>query len=580
MMRAGGKLRRTSLLLPLVSVAAAMLIGTASGQDLETRPACELLRNRIEAAGFPPRLFVEDEVIYASEALPSFYERRAYRLVWSGNGGPLPQCDSLIIAIWQADREGLHPEDYHLRRIETALTSLRGARHAGPPVDPRLLVDLDLLLTDAFLIYGFHLLEGRLNSGSMDPEWHIEPSEVDLRVMLEDALSRNRIGGALRDLLPRSPCYHDLREVRALYRELVADGGWPVIPEGGRMKRGSKGDRVRLLRDRLAATGDLGAILSRSDVFDEILEDAVRRFQGRHGLVVDGIVGPNTLAALNETAEERLRRIEVNMERWRWLPQGLGDRFIRVNIASFEMDLFEAGEQIMNMRVMVGREYRRTPVFSDTMTYLVLSPYWNIPLNVTLADKLYMIKNDPDYLTREKIEVLDGWGADAMKIDATTVDWSQVTLEDFSWRLRQAPGPMNALGRIKFMFPNRFNVYLHDTPARELFEENTRAFSSGCIRIEKPIELAEYLLRGYPEWTRPSILAAVEKGAEQTVRLLEPIPIHILYCTAWVEDTGEVHFRNDIYERDRAVADALMRLPPTPGEILVPDEPMPGGVEL
>ena len=570
--------RRYGLILtvPAGLIAVAVLVAGVGAQEPETRAvcelACELLRNRIEAAGFPPRLFAGGEVIYASKPLPSFYERRAYRIAWSGNGGPFPQVYDLVAAIRIADREGLRPADYHLRRIEAALGMLPDMHRETQPIDPRLLVDLDLLLTDAFLIYGFHLLDGRLDAESIDPEWHIESSEEDLPRVLEDALGANRVRDALEDLLPRTPCYQRLKDARAGYRRLASDGGWPVIPAGGKLEKGSGGSRVRLLRERLAASGDLAADLVHGEMFDGVLEEAVKHFQTRHGLAVDGIVGPNTLTALNEPVEERLRQVEVNMERWRWLPRSLGDRFIRVNIANFEMDLFEAGEHIMNMRVMVGKDYRRTPVFSDVMTYLVINPYWNVPPKLATQDKLPLIKKDPAYLADQRMRVFSGWGAAAVEIDPSTVDWSWVTAEGFAWRLRQDPGPRNALGQVKFMFPNKFDVYLHDTPSRDLFAQPDRAVSSGCVRLEKPIALAEYLLRGYPEWTRPAILAAIEKGKEQTVRLFEPIPVHVLYCTAWVDDTGEIHFRRDIYGRDKAVADALMSLPPSPEEVMALDE--------
>jgi len=539
--------------------------------------ACELLRNRIESAGFPPRLVVGGEVIYASETLPSFYEQRTYRIAWSGNGGPLPRAHELISSIRKADVDGLRPEDYHLGRIESVLESLPGGSRAGRPLDPALLVDLDLLLTDAFLMYGFHVLDGRLDPESIDPEWHITAPEENLALVLQDALSGNRVTGALSDLLPYTPCYRGLKEARARYKRIASRGGWPFVPEGGKLEVGSGGVRVDSLRARLVASGDLEAGRVEGEGFDRDLEEAVKRFQGRHGLAVDGIVGPKTLAALNETVEARVRQIEVNMERWRWLPRSLGDRFIRINIANFEMELIEAGERIMSMRVMVGKDYRRTPVFSDVMTYLVINPYWNVPRSLAVQDKLPLIKKDPDYLAEQRMRVLDGWGADARELDPSTIDWSEITPETFRWRLRQDPGPWNALGNIKFMLPNKFNVYLHDTPFRDAFDQPDRALSSGCIRLEKPVELAEYLLRGYPEWTRPAIIAAVESGEEKTVRLLEPIPVHMLYCTAWVEDSGEVHFRRDIYGRDSAVADALRSRPPTPEEMMVLDDP--GSVE-
>lgn len=214
------------------------------------------------------------------------------------------------------------------------------------------------------------------------------------------------------------------------------------------------------------------------------------------------------------------------------------------------------------MKVVAGRDYRRTPVFSDKMTYLVLCPYWQVPTGITVKDILPEIRKDPGYLTQKNIKVFQGWGADAREIDPQTVDWSQITAKTFNYRFRQEPGPNNALGRVKFMFPNKFNVYLHDTPSRELFEKTKRAFSSGCIRIEKAIEMAEYVLRGDPKWRRETILAAIEKWTELTVRLPEPIPVHILYWTAWANEDGSIQFRHDIYGRDVLLGEALKEKPP------------------
>ncbi|UCE07671.1 MAG: L,D-transpeptidase family protein, partial [bacterium] len=259
------------------------------------------------------------------------------------------------------------------------------------------------------------------------------------------------------------------------------------------------------------------------------MKESIRKFQQRHGLDVDGAIGTKTLAALNTSVDDRIRQIEVNMERWRWLPQDLGKRHILVNIANFELDVVEDGNQVLTMLVIVGKTYRRTPVFSDKMTYLVLNPYWHVPPNLARQDILPQIKKDSTYLARKKIKVFDSWGADTKEIDPKTIDWSKVTIKNLIYRFRQDPGLENALGRIKFMFPNQFNVYLHDTPSLELFKKMVRDFSSGCIRIEKPIDLAEYVLRGDPKWTRKDILAALAKGVEQTVRLPEPIPIHLLY---------------------------------------------------
>jgi murein L,D-transpeptidase YcbB/YkuD len=524
--------------------------------------ASELLRNRIEAAGYPPQLAVGDEVIYTSKMLPAFYERRAYRLAWSGGDGLLPQIDSLIAAVEDADAQGLRPQDYHLGRIKAAIRALPFRYETRRPVNPGLLADLDLLLTDAFLMYAYHLQAGRLNPETIDPEWYIMRPERDLADVLEAALASNRIRAALEDLLPRDASYRELRRYRSSYLDLAARGGWGEVPPGAKLQKGDRGARVGALRERLEASGYLRCLDGDEDLFDDALQEAVREFQARHGLDTDGVVGPRTLAAINVSPADRARQIEVNMERWRWLPRDLGERYVMINIADFDLRVVEAHEILMEMRVMVGRDYRQTPVFSDVMTYLVLSPYWNVPWSIAVKDKLPLIKENPAYLTQQKIRVFSGWGADAEEIDPLSVDWSEVTPASFKYRLRQDPGPQNALGRIKFMFPNKFNVYLHDTPSRDLFNKTVRAFSSGCIRIEKPLELAEYLLRADPKWTRAALIAAIDKSVEQTVRLPEPIAVHVLYCTAWVDEDGVLQLRDDIYGRDQAILEGLREPPP------------------
>ena len=265
---------------------------------------------------------------------------------------------------------------------------------------------------------------------------------------------------------------------------------------------------------------------------------------------------------MNAPVEDRLRQIELNMERWRWLPQDLGRRHVIVNIAGFDVDVVDAGSVVMSMRAMVGRTYRRTPVFSGSMTYLVLAPFWHVPHSLAVRDQLPLIRRDRQHFSRLGIRVFQGWGADAAEIDPSSVDWSTVTARDFPYRLRQDPGPLNALGRVKFMFPNKFNVYLHDTPSRELFDRPQRDFSSGCIRVERPIELAEFLLAG-TDWSRERIEASIERRREQTIPLSEPVAVHILYWTAWVETDGTLHFRRDIYERDERLANALRAEAPT-----------------
>jgi L,D-transpeptidase YcbB len=527
----------------------------------------EFLRQRIEAAGLPPHITIGEEIIYSSIVLPRFYLNRTFRPAWSDRNGPIPLADSLLHAIRESESEGLHPPDYHLEKIEEILEIIRGRQAGNLPLNHLRLVDLDLLLTDAFLVLGSHLAGGRVDPETFDPEWHPSRRVIDLAGVLEEALEREQIGPVLHGLLPNHPGYSQLREALARYRHIQRNGGWPVIPEGPTMRRGDSGNRVDILRERLLLAGDYQA--NRTNiyaVFDDVIEQAVIRFQERHGLEADGLVGRETLAHMNTPVEQRLRQVLVNMERWRWLPEDLGDRYIIVNIANFELELVERNETIMRMRVIVGRQYRRTPVFTGRMTYLVFSPFWNIPPGISANDILPQVKRNIGYLAENNIRVLEGWGANAGDIDPATVDWSVITARNNPYRFRQDPGPNNALGRVKFMFPNKFNVYLHDTPARELFTRVQRDFSSGCIRVEKPVELAEYLLTDRNEWNRRAIVQAMNGSVERTVSLKRPIPVHLLYWTAWADDTGTIHFRRDIYNRDQRLYEALHIPPPSPAQ--------------
>jgi murein L,D-transpeptidase YcbB/YkuD len=523
----------------------------------------ERIRERTTGTEGSPKIRIGREVIYASVTLPLFYERRDYQPAWTGQEGPDPQAAVLLEAIAGAGGEGLNPAFYHLAKLNRLQDRIQEKLSQERPLDPDQLADFDLLCTDAFLIYGTHLFAGCLNPETIDPEWSSLRADIDLADALEKSLEADDLMETLKRLRPPQPGYIRLRRALAQYRDIVAGGGWPLIPEGPTLHPGDSGDRVMILRRRLRITGDHPREQVRqASMFDETLELAVTRFQWRHGLDPDGVVGPATLGALNVPAEDRLRQLVVNMQRWCWLPHYLGFRHILVNIADFKLDVIETGRIVLSMRVVVGRDYRRTPVFTDQMTHLVLNPYWNIPESIAIEDMLPKIKKDRGYLAAEKIRIFQGWSADARAIDPGKIDWDRVSAGNFPYRLRQDPGPGNALGRVKFMFPNKYNVYLHDTPARQLFHQTERAFSSGCIRVEKPVELAAYLLQMDPAWSRETILAAIENGKERSIPLPEPIAIHLLYWTAWVDQTRTVQFRKDIYDRDRLIGEALNQRPP------------------
>jgi murein L,D-transpeptidase YcbB/YkuD len=492
------------------------------------------------------------ERIHARETLRRVYPARAYAPLWVTEDGPTLEAERF--ADWLAtepDRHGLRPADYHLAPINVLEDDERLAA----------LVDLELALSDGLLMVASHLLAGRLDPETLDAEWLATRRHRDLAPVLEQAASSDAPGAAIEALLPADPAYQALIRRLAELRGLRDAGGWPVIEPGPTLRESDTGPRVAALAARLVASGELD--MHDGDVFDAPLADAVRRYQTRHGLTADAVVGQATLASLNAPIQARIDRLIVNLERWRWLPETLGERYIIVNIAGFKLDLVEDGEAALSMRVVVGTPFRRTPVFSERISYLVLNPSWHVPHRIAITDKLPLIKANPDYLAQQNYALLQGWGADERVIDPATVDWPAVTRNDFPYRLRQAPGPFNALGRVKFMFPNKFSVYLHDTPARELFGRDARAFSSGCIRLERPLDLAETLLAAEPGWSRTAIDAALATGREQTVRLGRPVPVHLLYWTAWVDPAdGTLNFRDDIYGRDTRVLAALREQPP------------------
>ena len=550
----------------------AVLAACASPQTTEDRLVAERIRTRIEAAGVVAELRAGGEPVYASAVLPKFYERRLYRPAWSDAGGPTRLADALVTALRRADLEGLRSQDYHLAGIEAVLKAVRtDDAKRGPALDPDRWAELDLLLTDAFLVYGAHLVAGRVNPETLSPEWVSNRRTADVAVVLEGALASGDIAGAIETLVPPQYGYRRLREALAKDREVAAAGGWPAIPDGVSLRLGDSGGLVAALRQRLRLEGDLGggewqgeapAAQHDADPFDEDVERAVKMFQQRHGLAPDGVVNAATRAELNVPVERRVEQLELNLERWRWLPKDMGRRHIIVNIAAYELEVVEGDSVVLSMRVVVGRPYNRTPVLSDTMRYLVLNPYWHVPRDIATDELLPKVRHSASFFTRSNMRVFPASGPGGREVDPTTVDWSAVSPDRFPFQLRQDPGPRNALGRIKFMFLNKYHVYLHDTPAGALFAEAQRDFSHGCIRIQRPIELAVYLLQD-PLWDRDAILLALDDAVDRSVPLPQPIPIHLLYWTAWAAGDGTIQFRRDIHGRDAPLLKALRAPPPS-----------------
>jgi len=523
----------------------------------------KFIQKRILEAGSSPTIKLRGERLHALDLLKDFYRKRNYQPAWVSIVGPSARVEYLIDTITETDLEGLKPSYYHLQTIITLLGEVLETREKGTEPFANTLADLEILLSDAYLLLGCHFTAGCVNPITLEAEWFAKPKELDVTSVLERALKENRIKESLRDLLPPQVIYGKLRKKLTYYRELAAKGGWPTIAKGKPLKKGVKDNRVIQLRERLVLSGHLSLDKSISEaMFDDTIEKAVILFQKLHGLDTDGVVGYMTLKALNVPVETRVRQIELNMERMRWISRNLGQRYIKVNTADFILNVVEKDHSVLSMKVVVGKPFWHTPVFSAKMTYLVLNPSWNVPRSIAIAEIIPKIQKNINYLKKENMKVIESWRDKAEEIDPGTVDWKAMNADTFNYRLRQDPGPLNPLGQIKFMFPNQFGVYLHDTPSRGLFERNIRSFSHGCIRLEKPLDLAEYVLKKDPKWTRDKIVSEIKKGKQKEVRLPEPIDVHILYLTAWVDENSLLNFRDDIYGRDKKLDEALKKGPP------------------
>jgi murein L,D-transpeptidase YcbB/YkuD len=536
--------------------------GPSVAADDRMAGVADLIRNHLVEQG-GALLFTRAGVsLHDPLAVEQFYRQRGFVPAWSEELHPSSNADVLVAAVRAAEGEGLAPDHYHLAAVTDLLAIARRAPHPETAPPAALLADLDLLLTDAFLLLGCHYSSGCVNPITVASEWYARRRPVDIGGILEEALREQRVDEALQRLLPLSPAYQRLRAALERYRTFAAGDRWASVPDGPLLRRPMVDPSVALLRARLAATGDLPAEARQGEPFDSTVRGAVRRFQARHGLAVDGVVGPATRRALNVPATARLRQIEINLERLRWSPDKTAGRVILINIADFRLEVIEHGQPVMAMRVVAGKPYWHTPVFTAQMTYLVLNPSWNVPPEITTSEVLPGVGRDPGYLARLGLNVLSGWGRSLRVVDPGSVDWRAVNTATSPYRFQQPPGPTNPLGRIKFMLPNPFHVYLHDSPARELFAQPVRAFSHGCIRVEEPLDLALYALRGSRSWTHEALLAAIATGGEQTICLREPLDVTFLYLTAWADEEGRLQFREDVYDRDAFLARALHEATP------------------
>ena len=497
------------------------------------------------------------------------YRDREYRPIWLSGGTPGGKARDLIRAICRSDDEGLRPADYDLAGLRSSLLALKDAKDR----DPAELASLDLRFTALLLGFGGDLLSGRLDPRAVDDGWFLTARRSSIDSTLRAALRDDASPDVLASLRPKQREYGELVNALDGYRKIRAEGGWGTVPAGRSLEPGDRSERVAALRKRLHATGDLGSGKD-SDAFDHDVAEAVSRFRVRHGLSADSVADAAVIGAMNVPVETRIRQIELNLDRYRWLPAELTDRYILVNIPDFHLYAYDDGKLEFEQRVIVGDQYQNaTPVFADSMTYLVFRPEWNVPPSILAREILPRLQDDDHYdLAAQGLEVVDSNGK--VVKDPSEIDWDDEDTTDLHYRIRQKPGPTNALGQVKFMFPNRFNIYLHDTPSRKLFERSRRTLSHGCVRVENPVQLAGFALEGQKGWNAGRIEAAMNDSAgkgNRMVSLAEPLPVYLLYLTAYVRD-GQVQFRNDPYGKDRRSLSRLgapaLEEPPVCREVL------------
>lgn len=516
--------------------------------------AAEHIRFVMESRLPGERYRIQNSVLYSSVLLPRFYTNIYFQPWWIRSADSMHLANSMLHYIHEAKFHGLIPDHYHLNEAQKLMDKMQAEGSAV--FDAIQLAELDLLLTDAFFMLASHLYNGKLDAESLESQWGIQRNKPELQ--LDSKLSNfagNDILALFEMFYPPHPGYKSMvNEARKLSELEFQSQKINFLSGKNIIKPGESSPLLPAIRKKLEMWQLYAPdSLSNESLYDSITVEAVKRLQHQFGYNTDGIIGKNTMAAINLNPHERLIKLYVNMERLRWLPEELENRYVLVNIAGYSLHLMEGSDTLLSMKTIVGKDYRETPVFNAKISYMVFSPTWTVPPGIQRNDVLPAVRKNINYLAEKNMQVLDARG---QVLDPASINWKTSGMR---YTIRQAPGPQNALGKVKFMFPNKYNVYLHDTPSRELFARDERSFSSGCIRIEKPFELAKALLSDAPEWNEERIRQAMNAKSERTVVLKNPAGVYLYYLTAWADARGIVNYRTDIYDRDRVVYEALQQ---------------------
>ena len=507
----------------------------------------EVLESRIH--GDPNKeVMVNGRVLFSQIEVPQFYTNRNYELAWTDK----KNIKDLLESIESAYDEGLDPEDYHYQAIQNLLAKKKSSSLSNEEK-----ADLDLLMTDAIILYASHLLEGKLEQSKLRANWDVEknsrPENVDS--LLTVTLHNNQVKPALQTMKPAHYMYALMKVHLKNLRSQAEEGGWPQVRSGETLKKDMDDPRILEIREFLTATGDLKSMeTDQESVFDQELENAVKKFQTRHGLSVDGAIGKGTVEQMQVPIEKRIEQIKLNLERLRWIFHHPDEDFLLVNIAGFHVRRFTNRQEVFNSRVIVGKYHHESPVFKGEMEYIVMNPTWTLPYSIATNETLPKLKKDPGYLAAKHMEVMDRGGN---ILNPSTIDWSQYSRGNFPFIIRQKAGPWNALGEVKFIFPNKYSVYLHDTPSRSLFDRQDRAFSHGCIRTEDKWGLLMSLMDDPEVWNMEKINEILESGETTKIDLPKPINIYLVYLTAVADKENNLYFFKDVYKRDEAVSSEL-----------------------
>jgi len=507
----------------------------------------EILESRIH--GDPNNdVTVNGQALFSQIEVPQFYTNRNYELAWTDK----KNVKDLLESIESAYDEGLDPEDYHYQAMQNLLAKKKSSSLSNEEK-----ADLDLLMTDAIILYASHLLEGKLEQSKLRAKWDVEknarPENVDS--LLTVTLHNKQVKPALQTMKPAHYMYALMKVHLKNLRGQAEEGAWPKVSSGETLKKDMDDPRILEIREFLTATGDLKSMeTDQESVFDQELEDAVKKFQTRHGLTADGAIGKGTIEQMQVPIEKRIEQIKLNLERLRWIFHHPDEDFLIVNIAGFHVRRFTDREEVFNSRVIVGKYHHESPVFKGEMEYIVMNPTWTLPYSIATNETLPKLKKDPGYLSAKHMEVMDRSGK---MLDPSAIDWSQYSRGNFPFIIRQKAGPWNALGEVKFIFPNKYSVYLHDTPSRSLFERQDRAFSHGCIRTEDKWGLLMSLMDDPEVWNMEKINEILKSGETTKIDLPKPINIYLVYLTAVADMENNLYFFKDVYKRDEAVSSEL-----------------------